>query len=102
MKVKFKQWDCIAQGAHYANNNKAVRLIDVNTAELVATATVNLIEETIDDDKAFIKEYSENEGMTLALVEAGIINMTVHGTVQTGHVTVDLHRFTVKALKELW
>lgn len=102
MNIKFNQYKCVAKGAYYGNGNKAVQLIDIEDGGLVATATVNLVEEAVDEDKAFIKDYSENEGMAKALIRAGIIDIFVFGMVDTGFTSVKLYRFTEEALNELW
>jgi len=102
MRVKFEQWDCIAKGAFYANDNKAIMLIDAEDGDPVATSTVNIVEEKIDEDIVFVKNYSENEGMTHALIEADIIWPDIIHTHRTEFVVVHAYRLTDKALNSLW
>lgn len=81
MKVKFKDWDCVVQWSiYYENNNIAIQLVDENTKELVAVATTNT---GFKDDfpEVQIKDYSENEGMWQALVDAGVIEDKVIRTI---------------------
>lgn len=46
--------------------------------EMLAVATVNVrgVSETLPGDRVVIKDYSENEGMLAALVEAGVVEDT--------------------------
>ena len=71
--VTFKHWTCIAQVHHYSNNQKAICLVDAEDGEPIATASVNISEWTQMENEIYIKEYSENTGMTSALINAGII-----------------------------
>jgi len=102
MEVKFKNWNCIAVGGYYGNANKAIQLFDQEDFFPVAKATVNLVEEKIDPDIVFIKDYSENVGMKQALINAGIINPKPVHTANTRFETVLGFRLTKKALEKLW
>lgn len=87
MNVKFKQWDCTPTFGQYRDNDRtAIKLIDAETGEPIATATINLPECQLGDDEVIIKDYSENEGMLDALVKANIVEATGM-MVQSGHVT---------------
>jgi hypothetical protein len=84
--VKFKKWDCNAIFAKYITNGRgAISLTDKNTSELIATCTVNIENEPIEENEVIIKNYAENEGMYSALVKAGIIS-SVKRYVNTGYV----------------
>lgn len=99
MKMKFKEWDCLVSPAQYGNGRKAICLIeDGPLREPIAVATVNVMAEECPDDCAFIKEYSENEGMVSALHTAGLIEIKPIRMVESGHVVIPLHRLTEKAL----
>lgn len=100
--VKFKDWNCVAVAGKYGNGNKAIELIDEADGERVAVATVNMIEEKIDDDEVFVKAYSENEGMVESLVNAEIIHPDIVHTVPAGWIDVSSYRLTDKVLKELF
>ena len=102
IRVKFKEWNCITQGAYYSNGNKAIKLVDAEDGDLITTATVNMVEEKIDNDTVFIKDYAENSGMTETLINADIIKASIINSVKTGYVTVESFKLTKKALNHLW
>lgn len=82
--VKFKQWMCNVEIANYSNNDRiAIQLVETSTGELVATATVNVINIDLEPQEVVIKSYSENEGMYDTLLNAGIIS-PMKRQVQTG------------------
>ncbi len=87
MKVTFNQWDCILQKKTYSNNRIALQLIDAEDGSPIATATVNFPDEQLNDDEVLIKDYSENEGMYKALVDAKIISEVIE-YIQRGFVTL--------------
>lgn len=98
MKMKFKSWDCIVEAMWYGNHRRALRLIDAEDCEPIAVATVNIIDYPCPDDCAYIKEYSENNGMTKALIEAGLIEPEMINSVPSGHVMIGMYKLTDKAL----
>lgn len=83
--VKFKQWNCKPVKAFYGNGRIAIQLIDAEDGEPIATATINIPDEDIKDDEVIIKDYSENEGMLNALLEADIIE-PAHRVTSSGYV----------------
>lgn len=61
--------------SHYSNNGrKAILLVDHETSEPIATATVNVPDKHIAEDEVIIKNYSENEGMLHFLINQQIID----------------------------
>jgi hypothetical protein len=77
-KVQFKEWPCILQFDRYAKGNRlCISLLHAEEGDPVATATVNIPGEEIEDDEVIIKDYSENEGMLTALVNAGVVSVPV-------------------------
>ena len=74
MNVKFMEWDCEVQFAHYSNGRTGIRLIDQVDGEPIATATVNLPNEPLGEGEVIVKDYSENAGMLKALMDAGIVS----------------------------
>lgn len=92
-KVKFKQWNCIAEFSRYVDNDRiSIRLTEEETAEPIATASVNLtFIKGMTDNEIAIKDYVENEGMVKALKEAGIIGEIIL-TVQSGHVNIGIYQ----------
>lgn len=100
MKVKFKDWNCVVQWSiYYENNNIAIQLVDENTKELVAVATTNT---GFKDDfpEVQIKDYSENEGMWQALVDAGVIKDKIVNTITTEYVEVKVAELMEAAKKD--
>jgi hypothetical protein len=76
MKVKFKSWLCNLRWGQYGHGKPAITLIDDKTGEPVAVASINLQdypEHKLPPNHIHIKDYSENEGMVDALVEAGVV-----------------------------
>lgn len=75
LHVQFRDWDCYPVITKYSNNNRlALMLYEHGTHEPIATASVNITDTDLADDCIFIKDYSENTGMTKALVEAEIVH----------------------------
>ena len=82
MQVTFLDYECEVKVSKYNNNgNTCLRLVS-NQGEPVATATV-IVEQKLPANQVVIKNYSENEGMLKALVEAKIVEPTGQ-TVQVG------------------
>jgi hypothetical protein len=80
MKVKFKEWDCIAKfGKYPSTNQNYIQLIDSEDGFPVATASINMPGLDLLPNEVIIKDYSENEGMFDTLVNAGIIKKTNKG-----------------------
>ena len=67
--------------------------------EPMMTATVNLPDEPLADDEAFIKSYSEGEGLLAGLLEAELIYLTPRA-VRSGHVIIPVIKWAV-ALPEI-
>ena len=91
LKVKFKEWNCIAQFSHYnANDRVAIQLVEEGTYDPIATATINLPTVNIKPGNVAIKDYSENEGMVKSLTDAGIIGelKAIH---YSGHVQIGIY-----------
>lgn len=57
----------------YFNNRPVIRLVDAETRESVAVATVDVPEVSLGVGEVLIKDYSENAGILAALEAAGII-----------------------------
>lgn len=70
--MQFKEYDCYAVKMYYSNGNTAIQLHSKKDGGTVAKATVNLEDELV-EELAYIKDYSENEGMLEALQSAGIV-----------------------------
>jgi len=78
MKINFNQWECEVLIKKYPLNNRtAIQLVDAEDGSPVAMATVNFPDEPLNDDEVLIKDYSENEGMYQALVNAKVISRDI-------------------------
>ena len=102
MIVHFKDWKCYALGDYYANGRKAISLVDVIDGEPIATATVNLPDIDLPNDTVFVKDYSENEGMLNALVNAQIVKPFVLSTFKSGYIYISAFILTKDAISSLW
>lgn len=75
--LKFKDWICQIEIGQYFNGRIAISLIGAKGTEYygepIATATTCLPEIELEEGYLHIKEWSENKGMTEALIKAGII-----------------------------
>lgn len=77
--VKFKKWNCdVLLDKYAADSSDALVLVDHETSERVAVATSCLagMGVIVPAEHAAIKDYSENEGMLNALIDAGIVELT--------------------------
>lgn len=76
--MKFKQWNCDLKFAKYGNGCTAIMLVAAEDDEIpgepIATASVNLEDGVVGEGEIAIKDYSENEGMLEAMVDAGIVS----------------------------
>ena len=95
MTVKFKKWICEVSKGQYGNGNTALQLYDYEG--LVATATVNMGIK-LPEDQAYIKDYSENEGMVSALKEAGIVVGDAISFVHSGYVEIALYKLDLSKI----
>ena len=85
-QVVFAGFTCNVSRAKYANGQNALTLVDSEDGQAIATASVCMPNEQCADDEVFIKDYSENEGVLNALVDAGYI--IPFDTVSTGFVII--------------
>ena len=98
IRIKFNQWDCLLlRSSVYGNGRTALVLIDYHDKEPVAVATVNLPHVPLAKDEVIIKDYSENEGMLQALVDAGIVKPTGRMVV-SGFVAMEVCKLLKKEL----
>ena len=75
-KVKFKDWDCNVLFNKYQEGGHRIELLDADDGLPIAVATVNVPNIPLEENEVIIKNYSENEGIYDALVEAKIVNKT--------------------------
>jgi hypothetical protein len=93
--IQFKEWTCKLELGWYEHSGRiALDLIDAENGEPVATCTVNIPDYDLPDGYVIIKDYSENEGMLDALMNAGIVGEP-KGWIQTGFVTVPVCKLLI-------
>ncbi len=76
IKVNFAGYTCIVRKREYGNGRIALCLEDAYNGQPVATATINLPNEALQEGETIIKDYSENAGILDCLIEAGIVKPT--------------------------
>jgi hypothetical protein len=104
MKVKFKNWKCNIKTGFYKNGFKAITLIDAKDGDAIAVATVNLETpeaKVTSKDHVYIKDYSENTGMVVALKEAGVIEYDITNQYYAQFVVINEYKLTSKCIA-LW
>jgi hypothetical protein len=99
-QVSFMGYTCdVLQKKYTYSNNNALRLVVVSEDpmhdnEPMCTASVNIHGVQLEADEVIIKNYSENEGVQEALLDAGIIVLTGK-RVATGFVECDICKIIV-------
>ena len=97
--VKFMEWNCIVNFKSYSNGRTAIQLLSNNEdQDLIAVASVNLADVSMEKDEIAIKDYSENEGMLHCLVKAGIVSQPIRYR-QSGFVKIPICKLLVKPEK---
>jgi len=84
--------DCLAVLGRYSNKRLEIQLVSAKDSEPIATATVNLPDEQLEEDEVCIKDYSENEGVLASLIKAGVISEPVRFT-GSGFVSIPICKF---------
>lgn len=92
-KVKWNGEELSVQFGSYASGHTLIQLFDAEGMPY-ARATVNIPTEELGEKEVFIKNYSENEGVLSALIEAGIVEDTGR-RVTTGYVQVPVCKILV-------
>lgn len=64
----------VVSGFYRADNSPRLDLVDAETGEPWATCTVCMQDKSLDEKHVYIKDYSENEGMSRMLAEEGVIH----------------------------
>jgi hypothetical protein len=93
-KVKFNGWNYHLHFGKYPNARVGFELLDDEDNGCVAMATMNLPDIDIADDEVIIKDYSENDGMLDALIEADIISGPVN-YVSSGFISAPVCKLLV-------
>jgi hypothetical protein len=104
--VKFSQWLCSLHFGKYPNGITAMYLKDLENGEPVATCTVNVMEHygiLAPMAHVIIKEYSENTGMTQALINSKIIEPVIYQSIPIAHgdCIVNICKLIIEIPKEI-
>lgn len=100
MRMTFKTWTGNIKPGEYGNGRLALSLIADN-GEPIAVCTVNLPDLDIEEGHVAIKDYSENEGMLAALIEAEIVEEP-SALVKAERVEFPICKLTNRALVEIY
>ena len=82
------------QFAKYANGQTAIKLWDMSDGFPFATATVCVEDDLLKEDEVAIKDYSENEGLLDALIEAEVVEPP-HAFIQSGFVKIPICKLKI-------
>lgn len=98
--IMFGGYECYLRLDNYSdNNNTAIMLVDKFDYECVAMVTVNL-NSKLPEDRAYIKNYSENTGILEVLIKKNIVK-DIEGYVQEGYVTIPRVILNMELLKKI-
>ena len=86
--VRFQKWNCTLQFGKYSNGRIGIQLYNADPIKEdgytmepgtvpIAKATVNIPEENIEQDEVIVKDFSENDGMLDALLNAKIVSQPI-------------------------
>lgn len=98
MVVNFAGFLCETRFGSYQNGDPALELVDPETGEPVARCTVFFPDRPTGPRKIFVKDWSENDGMVDALIEAKIIEPECLEVVRTGFVDCGLYSLRPEVL----
>lgn len=98
MDVNFRGYECEMKFGQYGNGNTAMQLVEKESGQPVATATVNA-DRINESDEVGIKNWSENEGMAAALYYAGIIKSVPVDVEPSGFVMISYYQLTDKVVE---
>ena len=91
----YETYDVVVVFSRYIPGRRtAIQLVDSNTGEPVAMATVNLPDEPMAANEIAVKNYAENEGMYDWMIAQGFIE-PVHRVVRSGYVDIPICRLRV-------
>ena len=98
MKTTFRNFGvCQIHFARYINGRTAIRLTGAEGFP-IATATVNAPNVPLQKDEVIIKDYSENEGIFMGLIQDNVIEDTGR-RVPLGYAEGRIAKLTEEALK---
>lgn len=98
MTIKVNNQECEVIFEKYMNGATAINLVCLggeDDGEPYATATINIPRVKLEKDELIVKNYSENEGILDALVEANIVEDT-GGKVNVGYAYANICKLKTK------
>jgi len=87
--IKFKHYTGHLKYGFYGNGRTAIELIDSTDGDVIAVASVNLVDEELKDDEIAIKDYAENTGMLKALIDAEVVSEPIR-LITKGYVEIPI------------
>jgi hypothetical protein len=106
--VEWCGWKCHIDAGQYDNGRIALELVVAKEehdegieGERVAVATVNLVDAFCGPRQVYVKEWSENEGMTLLLIQNDIIKPEPQREAASGFVVARCYDLTNAAFAKL-
>lgn len=87
--VDFQGWTCVLQIDDFARGGKALQLVDQTEGYPIARASLWV--EGLAPDEIAVKDYGENAGMLVSLLEAAVVT-TPHRYVTSGYVKIPICR----------
>jgi hypothetical protein len=101
LELKFQDWRCRLVMEQYSDGGgPSLRLVDADDGSSIARVTSKLSEFNPQEDELLIKNYSENEGVLAALVDAGVLTDT-GVTVRTEFAELSIARL-IPHVAEQW
>jgi len=102
IELTFKGYQSVIKFGTYAdNNNTAIQLVGAKGTdyhgELIAIATVNTYQ-WLPEKYVAIKNWSENEGMVAALVDANVIDPYLYEVIPCGFMNAKVYPLSKAAL----
>lgn len=88
-------WYSVVVAGHYGDGTPALQIKDAETREPVMTVTVRLVGNPAPEGHVWLKDWSENEGVTDALIAAGVVGPAIDKSA-TGLVTATLHKLLME------
>lgn len=92
--------DCYVTCGKYADNGRmAIRLVDIEDGIPMATVTVNMPDEHLEEGEVIVKNWAENYGLLNVLTEAGIVEDT-RRRATSGYVKAPICKVNMEVLEE--
>ena len=93
-KSKYGTYELSITFAKYANGQTAIKLWDMTDGFPYATPSLCVEDHLLKEDEVAIKDYSENEGLLEALIEAEVIEHP-HAFIQSSHVKIPICKLKI-------